>query len=112
MGKTQRSAEVGRLWTHGGPHVSPLARSSAAPVRMPRTIRHLPTWAQAVWSAGNWRARGTDETDIGGYMVHLDADPGGQGAAMAERDWRRIVAERVEADRLALRAQHGPGVDG
>lgn len=116
-GRVQLGAgESWRAWTHGGPYMSAQATSTPGPIRQAQTIRHLPTWRRDAWSVGNWCARGLEASEAQGKALELDADP---DATAARRAWEHEERERAaqaaadaEAERLAIRAEYGPGADG
>ena len=64
-------ADAARIWTHGGPMASAEARSYPCAIRQAATVRHIPSWARALWGAGNWRARGTDELSFDELALDL-----------------------------------------
>lgn len=124
------SAEANRAWTHGGPLASADATSQAAPVYQGQQLRHVPTWLREVWSAGNWRARGTEDVQLDTLAITLDADPDATKARLAalladaqaahvqdqeiehEMHKDKVVSELREKERQLARLVYGPGADG
>lgn len=79
--KPMAGGDGGRVWTEGGPLRSNTASSSAASIAQGAQIRHVPTWLRSVWSAGNWRARGTEDVPLEHMALELPVD----AAGLAER---------------------------